>query len=173
MAKTKFICPTPPPVGSGTFSDDLVGVQLVSGGGLTLGNFQFTSSVYEKVSRTFSTGIFSDPFNLETLNIENLEETKKIIEKNFKVYPNFDLSQITSFSLYGSLSKRISSSVNKVINYFPAGIEVNFANLIFETGNTAYNISYDVIDNETTFNMDSKFFRNPFDIDFSKNAKRR
>jgi hypothetical protein len=91
MAKTKFICPTPPPVGSGTFSDDLVGVQLVSGGGLTLGNFQFTRSVYEKVNRTFSTGIFSDPFNLENLNIDSLEESKKIIEKNFKVYPNFDL----------------------------------------------------------------------------------
>ena len=171
MAKTKFICPTPPPVGSGTFSDDLVGVQLVSGGGLTLGNFQFTRSVYEKVNRTFSTGIFSDPFNLENLNIDSLEESKKIIEKNFKVYPNFDLSQITSFSLYGSLSKRISSSINKIINYFPAAIEVNSANLIFQTGNTAFNISYDIIDNETTFEMDSNFFRNPFDIDFSVNAK--
>jgi len=171
MAKTKFICPSPPPVGSGTFSDDLVGVQLVSGGGLTLGNFQFTRSVYEKVNRTFSTGVFSDPFNLENLNIESLEETKKIIEKNFKVYPNFDLSQITSFSLYGSLSKRISSSINKIINYFPAAIEVNSSNLILQTGNTAFDISYDVIDNETTISIDSNFFRNPFDIDFSKNAK--
>ena len=84
MAKTKFICPTPPPVGSGTFSDDLVGLQLVSGGGLTLGNFEFTTSVYDKVNRTFDTGVFSDPFNLETLNIESIAETKLIIEKNFK-----------------------------------------------------------------------------------------
>jgi hypothetical protein len=171
MAKTKFICPSPPPVGSGTFSDDLVGLQLVSGGGLTLGNFEFTTSVYEKVSRTFDTGVFSDPFNLENLNIESIAETKLIIEKNFRVYPNFDLAQITSFSLYGSLSKRISASVNRVINYFPAAIEVYYSNYILQTGNTAYNITYNTINDETTFDTDSSFFKNPFDIDYSVNAK--
>ena len=34
MAQNKFICPKPAPVGSGTFSDDLVGFQVVAGGGL-------------------------------------------------------------------------------------------------------------------------------------------
>ena len=36
-----------------------------------------------------------------------------------KVYPNFDLSQVTNFKQYGSLVKRLSSSVTKIINYFP------------------------------------------------------
>ena len=43
MAVKKFICPPVPASGGGTFSDDLVGFQLVQGGGLTQGNFNFTS----------------------------------------------------------------------------------------------------------------------------------
>ena len=52
----KFTCPPQPPTGEGTFSDNLVGFQLVAGGGLTQGNFNFTTSVTEKVNRNFSTG---------------------------------------------------------------------------------------------------------------------
>ena len=105
-----------PPGGSGTFSNNLVGLQTVDGGGLTQGNFEFTSAIYEKVNRSFDTGVFSEPYTLDSLNITNIEEAKRIIEKNFKVYPNFDISQVTNFSLYGSLQKRISASVTKIIN---------------------------------------------------------
>jgi hypothetical protein len=171
MAKGKYTFPTQAPSGSGTFSDDLVGVQLVAGGGLTLGNFDFTTSLNEKVYRTFDTGVFSEPFNLENLNIDSVEQSKLLVEKNFQVYPNFDLSQITSFSTYGSLNKRLSASINKIINFFPAAIEVRSLNLILQTGNTAYNITYDSQTDETTFDCDSQFFFNPFDIDFSVNAR--
>ena len=100
-----------------TFSDNLVGFQIVDGGGLTQGNFEFTSAIYEKTNRKFDTGIFSNPYTLENLKIDNIEEVKRIIEKTFKVYPNFDISEITSFSLYGSLQKRMSTSIIKVINF--------------------------------------------------------
>jgi hypothetical protein len=76
MAIKKFICPPTPASGSGTFSDDLVGFQLVQGGGLTQGNFQFTNAVTEKVDRTFYTGVFSDPINLENLGIVTVEQSK-------------------------------------------------------------------------------------------------
>jgi hypothetical protein len=56
MAKTKFLCPPPAASGSGTFSDDLVGLQLVTGGGLTQGNFQFTSAIFERDTQTFDIG---------------------------------------------------------------------------------------------------------------------
>ena len=118
MATKKVIFPQVPASGAGTFSDDLVGFQIVNGGGLTQGNFEFTSAISEKANRSFDTGVFSDPYNLESLNIETIAEAKKIISKNFKVYPNFDISEITSFSLYGSLQKRLSSSIIKIINYF-------------------------------------------------------
>jgi len=45
-----------PPGGVKTFSDNLVGFQIVDGGGLTQGNFEFTSAIYEKTNRKFDTG---------------------------------------------------------------------------------------------------------------------
>ncbi len=162
-----------PPIGTNTFADSLVGVQITDAGGLTQGNFQFTSAIYEKSNRNFDTGVFSTPYTLENLKINNIEEAKRIIESNFKVYPNYDLSEITSFSLYGSLSKRLSASAIKIINNFPAAIEITFRQQTgLFTGYTAFNIQYDTINNETTFEMDSRLFRNPFEIDYSVNAQR-
>ena len=37
--------------GSNTFSDNLVGMQITDGGGLTLGNFGFTTGFVEKSNR--------------------------------------------------------------------------------------------------------------------------
>ena len=144
-----------PPIGTNTFADNLVGVQITDAGGLTQGNFQFTSAIYEKTNRKFDTGVFSQPYTLENLNVGSIEEAKAIIEQNFKVYPNFDLSEITSFSLYGSLAKRLSSSAIKIINNFPAAIEV-YADQqsSLYSGNTAFNIVYNSINDETTFDMD-------------------
>lgn len=162
-----------PPGGVKTFSDDLVGLQLVNGGGLTQGNFEFTSAIYEKSNRNFDTGVFSSPYTLDNLQIDNVEQLKKLVEKNFQVYPNFDISQVTSFSLYGSLQKRLSASIVKIINFFPAAIEVQYSQIsgLF-TANTANNIVYDSIEDETTFEVNSNLFRNPFDIDFTINAER-
>lgn len=171
MAKTKFTCPPQAAIGSATFSDDLVGLQLVGGGGLTLGNFEFTSAITEKNNRSFTTGVFSDPISLENLQIPTIEQAKLLVQKNFQVYPNFDLSQITSFSLYGSLQKRMSASITKIINYFPAAIQVDKTNFVLQTGYTATNIVYNDIENETTFEIDVTFFKNPFDIDYSVNAR--
>ena len=50
MAIKKFSCP-PQASAQGSFSDNLVGFQLTSGGGLTQGNFEFTTGVSEKVNR--------------------------------------------------------------------------------------------------------------------------
>ena len=104
MAK-KYICPPQPATGAGTFSDDLVGFQLVQGGGLTQGNFEFTQTIAEKTNRTFEIGAFSEPITLETLNIDSVLQSKEIVAKNYEVYPNFDLTDVTNFTLYGSLSK--------------------------------------------------------------------
>jgi hypothetical protein len=172
MAKTKYTFPPQPAIGSATFSDDLVGLQLVGGGGLTLGNFEFTSAITEKNNRSFTTGVFSEPINLENLQIPTIEQAKILIQKNFQVYPNYDLSQITSFSLYGSLQKRMSASITKIINFFPAAIQVDTVNYALQTGNTASNIVYDEIANETSFEIDVTYLKNPFDIDYSDNANK-
>ena len=114
MATQKFTCP-PQASGQGTFSDDIVGLQLVGGGGFTQANFQFTTSISEKQNRNFDIGSFSDPINLDALDIENLIEAQAILSNNFRVYPNYDLSQVTNFTEYGSLTKRISTSVTRII----------------------------------------------------------
>ena len=158
--------------GAGTFSDDLVGFQLVEGGGLTQGNFSFTTNITEKVNRGFSVGAFSKPITLDTLKIADVMESRAMTAKEFKVYPNFDLSEITKFSLYGSLTKRISASVEKIINFFPAALEVYALNSDFTKTYTAINCDYDIQENVTTFDINVTKISNPFGIDYSVNATR-
>ena len=172
MANNKFTCPPQPATGAGTFSDNLVGFQLVAGGGLTQGNFEFTKSITEKSNRTFTTGAFSNPINLDGLGVSSVAQSRAIFENNFKVYPNFDLTQVTNFTSYGSMVKRISTSVETIISKFPAALEVMFMDENYLTGATATNILYDPITNETSIDLDISRIRNPFDIDFSVNAAR-
>jgi len=115
---TKYFYPPRPGSGAATFSDNIVGLQTVEGGGLTQGNFEFTTSVTEKVSRNFNVGAFSEPLSLQSLNIEDVAESRRIIATQFRVYPNYDVSQVLNFSMYGSLSKRFSVSITKIVNFF-------------------------------------------------------
>ena len=62
---TKFFYPPRPGSGAATFSDNIVGLQTVEGGGLTQGNFEFTTSVTERVTRDFNVGAFSQPIGLD------------------------------------------------------------------------------------------------------------
>lgn len=169
MATTKFTCP-PQSSAANQFSNNLVGVQLVTGGGLTQANFNFTTGISEKQNRTFNIGTFSDPISLESMNIESQVESNMILANNYTVYPNYDLSQVTNFTQYGSLVKRLSTSITKIINYFPAGIEVNSKTPKFNTQETAFNITYDAVENDTTFEVAIDSMSNPFGIDFSINS---
>jgi len=169
MAINKFTC-TPQSSAANQFSNNLVGVQLVTGGGLTQANFNFTTGISEKQNRTFNIGTFSEPINLESINIENNVESADILANNYRVYPNYDLSQVTNFTEYGSLVKRMSVSITKILNYFPAGLEVNSKTPKFITQQTAINISYDPIDNDTTFEVYVSSIQNPFEIDYTENA---
>ena len=172
MAKKRYFYTPAPPVGTETPFDSIVGLQQTTGGGLTLGNFEFTNAIYEKVNRTFDQGIFSKKYNLENLDIKDIEETKRIIQQNFQVYPNFDISQVTSFTIYGSLQKRISTSITKIINFFPAALEIYNTTLSLTTGLTATNIFYDPIEDITILDVNVGQARNPFDIDYTVNAAR-
>ena len=139
MAIDKYTVPLQKDAGSAVFSDNLVGFQLVTGGGLTQGNFDFTTSFSEKVNRTFNVGAFAQALSLDDLNISNVAQGTAILDKQFRVYPNYDVSQVLNFSLYGSLSKRFSVSVTKIINYFPGALEVVFENYNYSAGDTAIN----------------------------------
>lgn len=166
----KYACPPQTPTGSGTFADNLVGLQNVQGGGLTFSNFTFTNGIGEKVDRNFDTGAFSSLITLSDLDITDVAEAQQINNTNFKIYPNFDQTNILNFVAYGPLSKRFQASVVNIINYFPAAIEVNFVKPNFTTGPTATNISYDVVEDLTYFDINVGEIRNPFSINFTNNA---
>jgi hypothetical protein len=168
--RRKFFYPPRPGSGAGTFSDNIVGLQIVDGGGLTQGNFEFTTSITEKVDRNFNIGAFSSPITLEDLNISDLNESRRILASQFRVYPNYDISQVLNFSMYGSLSKRFQVSVTNIINKFPASLDVFFLNQEFVTGNTAENIVYNPITDETSFTINVNRILNPFGIDYSISA---
>ena len=168
--RSKYFYPPRPGSGAGTFSDNIVGLQTVEGGGLTQGNFEFTTGITEKVNRKFNVGAFSSPMTLDDMNIEDVLESRRIQATQFRVYPNYDISQVLNFSLYGSLSKRFEVSVTKIINYFPAAIDVNHINNLFVSGLTAYDISYDSVTNETYFKVNVDRFNNPFSVDYSVSA---
>jgi hypothetical protein len=170
IKNTKYFYPPRPGNGAGTFSDNIVGLQTVEGGGLTQGNFEFTTGVTEKVNRTFNVGAFSEPMSLDMMGIDNLEESRRIMATQFRVYPNYDISQVLNFSMYGSLSERFRVSITRIINYFPASLDVMFNNDDFTTGNTAYDISYDAQNDETYFKVNVGRINNPFDIDYSISA---
>jgi len=166
----KFKCPPQYASGSQTPFDNLVGFQLVDGGGFTQGNFEFTSSLNEKVNREFNIGSFSGPISLENLDLDSVVESKILFAKNYGVYPNFDLSDVTNFTLYGSLVKRLETSVMKIINFFPAAIEVLSINPQYVSGLTAFDAFYNPVAEETEFKINIESIRNPFLIDFTINS---
>ena len=170
IRNTKFFYPPRPGSGAATFSDNIVGLQTVEGGGLTQGNFEFTTAVVEKVNRRFNVGAFSEPIDLSQLDIDNVFESRRIMATQFRVYPNFDVSQVMNFSLYGSLSKRFQVSIGQIINVFPASLDVQFLNQEFFTGFTAENIVYNPTYDETSFEINVDRIKNPFDIDYSVSA---
>ena len=152
-------------------NEDLVGFQTTQGGGLTNTNFIWNYGVVEKIDNDYQSGVFSNPITLSDLNV-NILEAKEALSKDLKVYPSYDLTEVTNFTLYGSLSKRLSTSITQIINFFPAAIEVDQVYFDFSTANTATNIVFNQNENTTSFDVDVQRIKNIFDIDFSQNAAR-
>jgi hypothetical protein len=162
-----------PNTGAGFVSpnEDLVGFQTTQGGGLTNTNFVWNYGVVEKIDKDYQSGVFSNPITLDDLNV-NLEEAKQALSVELKVYPAYDLTEVTNFTLYGSLTKRFSASITQIINFFPAAIEVDQIYFDYSSGYTATNIAYNQNENVTSFDINVSRIKNIFDIDFSENASR-
>jgi len=173
----KFTCPPQKASGANTFANNLVGLQLTQGGGLTFANFISTNPVKEKVNRNFDTGNFSNFISLDDLNISNVGEAAKIFNTNFKVYPNFDNSIVTNFVAYGSLSKRFEASISNIINFFPASFDANILRKNYTTGQTIVSATYYLGEGPgntdiTEIEINVSILKNPFSVDFSVNAQK-
>ena len=157
--------------GAQTPFDNLVGNQTVQGGGLTQGNFEWSYGISEKTNRNFNIGVFQQPVSLEDLNLESINQSRELLATQYRVYPNFDLSNVTNFTIFGSLQKRFEVSVQRIINFFPAALEIDYFYYDFTSSNTASGITYNSVSNETELVIDVSRIKNPFSIDFSVNSK--
>ena len=157
--------------GAQTPFDNVVGNQTVQGGGLTQGNFEWSYGISEKNNRNFNIGVFQLPVSLEDLNLDSVNQSRELIAKEYRVYPNFDLSNVTNFTIFGSLQKRFEVSVQRIINFFPAGIEIDDYYYDFTSGDTATGITYNSVSNETELTINVDRIKNPFSLDYSVNSK--
>jgi hypothetical protein len=166
----KIVIPNP---GAGFLdpNEELVGFQTTKGGGLTNTNFIWDYGVTEKIDTDYPDGVFSDSITLDTLNVD-LEQARAALAIDLKVYPSYDLTDVTNFTLYGSLTKRLSTSVRHIINFFPAAIEIDKVYFDYSTGYTATNIVYNQNENFTSFDVDVARIKNTLDIDYTVNAER-
>lgn len=105
MASNRFRYPPAPNNGGDTFSDSLVGNQFMGSQQMTLGNFYTQPSYNQPSTPEYNLGSFSNPITLSSLNIENLALAQKLTSNNLEVFVNNDMSEISSFVLYGSLKK--------------------------------------------------------------------
>ena len=148
------------------FSDDLVGLQLTSEGGtplFTMGNFKITTNLSPKVNKYYNQGTYSFFYTLDNLStlIESIN-----IQKNQKAQLNLDLTNPLTYVWYGSSSELIRISLENLKNQFPAAIYVdNKVGSI--TGNNITNFSYDLVRDESTFTVNSRYFVNPFSIKYT------
>ena len=160
--------------GADRFGDRLVGNQFTDGTSqFTLGNFDIFSNVAPKDSRDFSLGNFSEPITLDTLQLEDVQQSKLFVSNNLEVFINFNRSRVTNFTLYGSLRERFKVAVQNVIKKFPAALRFNSIRRWsdYNTGNTATNIVYEPNDNQTFLDLNLYTLYNPFSLDFTKSAK--
>ena len=171
--KKKFYYPPAPGNGAGTFSDNLVGLQVTNGSPqMTMGNFSISNSSQSKKNREFNLGGFSGPITLEQLSAGDVDLIKYSLINNLLIDFNYDTSDISQFVLYGSLKDRLRVAAQQIINFFPAALYCNGINQIYHNkGNTVDNITYDAVYDRTTLVISKYKISNPFNIEFTTDGE--
>jgi hypothetical protein len=166
MAKRKV--PSQVASGAETFNDNLVGRQITNGSS-SLANtvFEIDKVIPEKDDKDFRSNPFSEFLTLDTLekkdgdDISSSQKRKQNRTKSIRFKNN---KRNADKSLFGSLKERLLVSVTRIINNFPSGIQVIAEGPISNNIFSAYNISYDVSLNRTTFYVQTSKLFNPFSI---------
>jgi len=159
------------------FSDDLVGNQLTenSEGGssvFTFGNFVTTTNYAGRDTRIFSTKKFSNFYTLEDYNLTP-NQTNLLLNNNVNVTLNLDNTDLSNFAYFGSATEFVRVSLENIITKWPASLYLNpLRNDGFKTvvGDTVSNYVYDSVTNKATFEVDTNFINNKFDINILKNG---
>jgi hypothetical protein len=149
------------------FSDDLVGNQITSEGGVplfTMGNFTITTNLDPKPDRVFKQGTFSEFCTLDDISEE--DPSVLTIESNLKTQLNLDLTNPLNYVWYGSFVEFNRVSLEDISDRWPAAIYVD--NKVGSvTGDSVTNYYYNPVEDESVFTVNSKYFFNPFKIKYS------
>jgi len=149
------------------FSDELVGNQITSAGGVplfTMGNFSVTTNLDPKPNRVFTQGNFSEFFTLDSISEE--DDSVINIEKNIKTQLNLDLTNPLHYVWYGSFVEYNRVSLEDISDRWSAAIYVD--NKVGSvTGDSVTNFTYDGIEDTSTFKVNSKYFFNPFKLKYT------
>jgi len=158
------------------FSDNLVGNQLASEGGLplfTLGNFTVTTNLDPSSSINYNTGSYGQFYDLSTLNV-NEEEIALLLEPDGTTRLRLDETDLCNQAYFGSLTEFIRVTLEEIITTWPASIYMNPV-VPLDTGysTTAYtvtNYSYDTLTNTCTFNVPYEAVVNQYGLNILQNG---
>jgi hypothetical protein len=148
------------------FSPDLVGLQLTSDGGTTLftnGNFSISVNLDPKPNVLFKQGTKSRFYTLDDI-VDN--STQQNTQENLKLKLNLDMTNPLSYVWYGSGKELVRASLVEIEDDFPAAIYVD-DRVGSVTGNNITNYVYDIEKDESTFNLNSRYFINPYNIRYT------
>ena len=158
------------------FNPDLVGTQLTSGNVTTLftmGNFSITTNMEPKNDKTFITNNFSKFVTLNDLNLTQTQ-SQTILNNNTKPKLNLNKTNLNYYALFGSLTEFVRVSLEEIITNWPASLYLN-PNSSDINGNALSGLTfedniYDLIKNESTFKIDTRFISNKFQINYLSNG---
>ena len=169
MAKRKV--PSQASSGRETFNDNLIGNQITDGSSqLTATNFSLDNTIPERDTKQFRSVPFSEFLTIEDLKEETdgpKSKSKRSVKKEGKVKFRQN-KEAGSKTLFGSLSKRLSSSVKNIIDQFPAGFFIDKDTPVSFSQYTAESISYDTKARTTTLKFEKSKIFNPLDIIIDK-----
>lgn len=152
------------------FSPDLVGNQFASDEGtpvFTLGNFNISTNLDDKVDKTFITNAFSNFMCLENLNLDEAFETV-ITRYSKKAKLNLNYDDVLTYAFFGSMREFIRVSLENIIIKWPASLYVSEVDPTdaTNTGDTVTSYSYNALTNVATITVDVDRIENPFEINF-------
>jgi hypothetical protein len=152
------------------FSPDLVGNQLATDEGtpvFTMGNFNISTNLDDKVTKTFTTNSFSNYMSLDNLNVD---EAFEIVAAKYvkKAKLNLDYDDVLTYAFFGSLQDFMRVSLENIIIKWPASLyvsEIDPSNAI-NTGDTITNYVFDITTNTSTFDVNVNRIENPYNLNF-------
>jgi hypothetical protein len=152
----------------GDFSPDLVGFQFTKSTSLfTLGNFSLTTNTDSLTGAAFNTGVFSEPYTLESLDLTD-EESATISENSssIKLTLNNDKSNFLSYVYFGSATKFIETEITDIITLWKGSIYLKKSTITTSVSGYTYNNTKDT----SKFIIPTSIMNNVFNLDTSNDS---